>query len=152
MSDPEFRKVDLAYFRYHIVPKFEALHWEEVGRDKRYKPDLLWEQYELLEKLGMLHILAMLLDGAPEGYFVGILSPHLHYRKMQIFLSDMFYMSEKCRAMHGVKLFREAEKMARAVGAHKMHVVYKTYKSIEPIMRRLKFQQVEVVAVKNLEA
>lgn len=151
MSGPTFHRANLAYFRAEIIPRFEMVHWQEVGRDKRYKPDLLWEQYEMLERMGMLHILVMLIDGEPEGYFVGLLSPHLHYRSMKIFLSDMFYVSEKCRAMHGVKLFREAEKMARAVGAQKMHVVYKTYKSIEPIMRRLKFQSVEVVAVKNLE-
>jgi hypothetical protein len=151
MNEPTFRRVNVLYFKHEVAPKFERLHWEEVGRDKRYKPDLMWEQYEQLEKLGMLHILVMLVNEQVEGYFVGILSPHLHYRTMRVFLSDMFYISKDCRAMHAVKLFREAEKLARDVGAHKMHVVYKTYKDIGPIMRRLKFQPMEIVAVKNLE-
>lgn len=152
MSNTVFQRANLAYFREFVTPQFETLHWEEVGRDKRYKPDLMWEQYAALEQQGMLYILVLFLDGQPEGYFVGILSPALHYRTMLIMLSDMFYISKKCRAMHGVRLFREAEKMAREAGAHKIHIVYKIYKSIEPIMRRLKFQPMEVVAVKDLGA
>jgi hypothetical protein len=70
---------------------------------------------------------------------------------MRVMLSDMFYISETCRASHALRLFREAENMARELKADKLHVIYKTYKSIEPIMRRLKYQQLEVVAVKNLE-
>lgn len=147
----QFKKITLGDWRSNFYPKFVEAHWQEVGRDKRYKPDLLWEQYELLESAGMLHILALFVDGEPEGYFIGILSPHLHYRSMRVFVSDMFYISEKCRAMQAVALFRETEKMARELGANKLHVIYKTYKNIEPIMRRLKFASVETVAVKNLE-
>lgn len=151
MSAVTFRVMPLDYLRNALAPRFEHAHWEEVGRDKRYKPDLHWDYYAALDKVGMLHILVMFVDGVPEGYFVGLLSEHLHYKTMRLFTSDMFYVSESYRASYGVKLFREAEALARKLGAHKMHVTYKTYKSIEPIMRRLRFNPVEVVAVKNLD-
>ena len=151
MSEVTFCVKPLAYLKDVLAPKFEHAHWEEVGRDKRYKPDLHWAYYEALDKAGMVHILVLLLDGEPEGYFVGLLSEHLHYKTMRVFTSDMFYVSERCRALHGVKLFREAESLARKLGAHKMNVTYKTYKNIEPIMRRLRFKPLEVIAVKNLD-
>lgn len=146
----DFVECSVRYFQKTVVPKFEKAHWLEVGQDKHWTPELDWDSYRFLERNGMLLILVLLVDNEPQGYFVGLSGHPTHYVDKWIMRSDLFYIAPNFR-QYGVRLFRTAEQFAKAMGVQKLYISYKTYKDITPIMKRLKFMPVEIMAVKNLE-
>lgn len=150
MHNVTCERKDAGYLLTVILPKFAQAHWEEVGQDKSWEPDPNVEAYHQLESDGNLYVLALMVDGEPEGYFIGILAPSLHYRSKLLMVSDMFYVSQEFRAKYAIRLFRAAEAMAADAGADKMFITYKLYKNVEPIMRRLRFTPLEQVAAKKL--
>jgi hypothetical protein len=134
-----------------LAPKFTEAHWGEVGQDKSWGPQLCWEHYAALEQSGLLQVIVLFVDEAPEGYFISILGRPLHYGNQLVATSDMFYISETYRAAYAVRLFRAAKDFAKLAGAAKLYVHHKVYKDITPILNRLKFKPVEVVSSVSLE-
>lgn len=145
----ECKEVSVSYFQTRLVAKYEIAHWEEVGQDKRWTPDLDWDLYRFLENRGDLMIVALFVDDEPVGYFVGMCGHPTHYRTKWIMRSDLFFIDPKHRK-YGVRLFNAAKEFARLYGVQKLYVTWKVYKDIEPIMKRCKFVTVEKTAVADL--
>jgi len=142
---------DVAYLRDVLTPKFAEAHWEEVSSNKHYQVDLNWPVYEHLQSLNRLRIQVLFVNGEPEGYFVSVLAEHMHYRTMLQCVTDLFYISQPYRAHYTLRLFRFMEQVARESGAVRVNITYKVYKALAPIMKRLGYTPLEIVAVKHLE-
>lgn len=146
----EFVLKNVDYLKTTIVPKFSAAQSEEVGFGDHEPADLHWAAYEALEGVGALYILVMLVDGEPQGHFVGVLSPLMHYRSKTALVSDMFYISKDYRARYAFRLFKEVDLLAKKLGADKVQIIYKVYRNIEPILRRLGYTDEERMASRKL--
>lgn len=145
----EFKEVSASYWQHHVLTKYEHDHWKEVGQDKRWEPDLDWDLYRRLDDAGDLSIVCLMVDGEPRGYFVGMCGRPTHYKSKRIMRTDAFYIEPGYR-QYGVRLFKEAMKFAKEHGAQKLYVTWKTYKDIEPILRRCKMVTIEKTAVADL--
>lgn len=145
----EFQEVSLGYWQRYVVPHYEQAHWEEVGQDKRWMPELDWDLYRRLECADCLLILCVFIDGKARGYFVGLVGNPTHYKKKKIMRTDLFYIEPGFRQF-GVRLFKEAKEHARKMGCQKLYLTWKTSKDIEPIAKRCGFTTIEKTAVADL--
>jgi GNAT superfamily N-acetyltransferase len=146
----ECRVVDVLYMLRELAPRFFEAHWAEVGQDKSWEVDINWPMYRKLELADMLRIVVLEVDGQPQGYFIMVISPSLHYQSHALASSDMFYIAPAFRARYAVRLFRAAEAYAKEAGAAKLYIPFKIYKPIFPLLKRCGFSLVESVAVKTL--
>lgn len=134
------------------LPELWGRHWDEVALDKEavpLAPD--WAGYTELERVGMLHIMTARADGKLIGYYFAIVRPHLHYRHTLHAFSDIFIiLPEYRRGLAGYQLFRETEKMLKALGVRKTYVVTKVHIPLKMLMKRLGYRFIERVYSKLL--
>jgi GNAT superfamily N-acetyltransferase len=142
-----------AYF-----PECQALwvqHWCEVALDQAavpLDPDL--ERYQAYADAGHLFILSMRDAGKLVGYFVGIVSGHLHYKSTRMCFTDLFYLLPAYRkGLAGVRLFREAETALRARGVRRIQTATKLHAHLDMsrLLERLGYTRVEAAYHKLLE-
>lgn len=145
----EFIETSVAYWRDKVLVKYEMPHWEEVGQDKRWLPELDWGLYSFLQARGDLSIVVLMVDQRPKGYFVMMYGRPTHYRSHRIARCDAFYIDPDFR-QYGVRLFKMAKEYAKIHGAEKLYVTWKVYKDIEPIAKRCGFTTIEKTAVADL--
>jgi GNAT superfamily N-acetyltransferase len=130
-------------------------HYKEVALDQAYislDPDI--ERYESYAKAGHLFILSMRDAGKLVGYFVGIVSGHLHYKSTLMCFTDLFYVLPTYRkGLAGVRLFREAETALRALGVRRIQTATKLHAhlDISRLLERLGYARAEVAYHKLLE-
>lgn len=125
----------------HLLP----LHWEELALNKNEVP--LDPQYEVyLEKDAQSAVLFVALreQGELVGYFVGFISPGLHYKTCLTMIMDIFYIREDHRGKRGgVILFRAVEAECKRRGVKRMFVGSKCHKDASKLFEFLKFNEVE---------
>lgn len=98
-----------------------AQHWLEASADRSVPLDVDWQQYENMESIGAMLTVTARRGGELIGYAVYVVWPHLHYRGRLIADADSFFLDPADRrGFVGVLLFREAETMLRARGAHEV--------------------------------
>lgn len=97
-------------------------HWQEVGLGHDVVPlDPDWPAYQLLENMGMLHILTCRIDGVVRGYHVTRVDVSPHYKSTLHGFVDIYYLSPEYRGGRvGIQLFIEAEKSLKARGVKKL--------------------------------
>lgn len=97
-------------------------HWQEVALNKglmALRPDV--DRYEVLERAGMLFILAAVAGSEIVGYSVNIVDRHLHYSDLTVCSNDVLFVAKSARSGGlGPRLILRTEKEAKARGAQMM--------------------------------
>jgi GNAT superfamily N-acetyltransferase len=129
-------------------------HWEEVAGNKDRVPlDPSWDQFEMLDKAGMLHVLTARHGHEMVGYVVHIVVRSMHYRSLMQAHDDAHYLApEHRRGWTAVKMFRAAEEMLRRHGVNAVSYHTKNREDIHrgPVFTRLGYKPVETIYFKLL--
>lgn len=127
-------------------------HWEEIALNKdtiKLNPD--WKKYALLDANNMLRVFTARADGKLVGYFVVIVETALHYSDHVFAHNDIIFLAKEYRrGMTGVKLIKYAEKCLAEEGVKQLFINTKRHQPFDPILERLKFNEVEKVYAKVL--
>lgn len=127
-------------------------HWREVALNKDIIPlDPDWDAYERLEDDGKLRIFTA-RDGIKlVGYFVVIVSSHLHYKSTLFAENDLIYLDPDYRKGHvAARLIRFAEKCLREDGVTVLMINTKDHRPFDPLLVRSGYGLVERVYGKRL--
>lgn len=114
------------------------LHWEEIGVFNKLNPN--WEWYQILEDKKVLHIITARDDQKLIGYYISIISPHIHYANILIAENDILYLHKNYRkGLTGYKLIKFAiEQLKTKVQA--IILSMKAEQSFMPLAQRLGFK------------
>jgi hypothetical protein len=99
-----------------FLPEFKEslveLHYEEIALDQEAVPlDPDYDKYYQLESNNAFFLMTVRDDGVLIGYFIAIITPHLHYKSTLHALTDIYYIKPDYRKTKvGVNLFLEVQK------------------------------------------
>lgn len=128
------------------------LHWEEIALNKdkiKLNPD--WDAYWGLEQGGHLKIFTARDDGKLVGYFVVIVSRHIHYKDHLFADNDIIYLHKDYRkGFTGIRLIKFVEKCLKEDGISVLKINTKVHQPFDKLMLFLKFGLVERVYTKYL--
>lgn len=139
----------------HRLPELEPilpLHYEELALNKDKVP--LSPQYEIYiqrERQGELSFITARKDGELIGYFIGFISPGLHYSTCLTCIMDIFYIHPEHRGSgFGADLFGfvEGEMIRRKVA--RWFVGSKVHLDASWLFERLGFDRTEIMYSKYL--
>ncbi len=128
------------------------LHWEEIALNKDFiKLNPCWDSYHELEDKGKLKIFTARDKGSLVGYFVVIVTPHLHYKDHLFAANDILYLHRDYRkGFTGIKLIKFCEECLINDGVSILTINTKTHQPFDPIMDRLGFNLIERVYSKPI--
>lgn len=119
-------------------------HWEELGIYRDRMPlDPNWETYRNIEAAGQLIYVAARNSGALIGYFIGVITPGLHYRTTLTCKMDIAYILPEHRGSAGSVLFTAVKAELIRRGVKCWWVGSKDHHPIEGFYRSLGFEQQE---------
>lgn len=122
-------------------------HWEEIALNKdviKLDPD--WEKYEQLAEGGILRILTARADGKLVGYYVSVVTPHLHYRGSLTAFGDIFYLKKEYReGLIGYRMLKANDKMLKGHGVQRILAMEKLHQPLGQLWKRLGYTHVENV-------
>lgn len=128
------------------------LHYEELALNKDKVP--LSPQYDVYlqrEMLGELVFITARIEGELMGYFIGFVSPGLHYSTCLTCLMDIFYIHPEHRgSSFGFKLFTFVEQELRRRNVDRWFVGSKVHLDASWLFEKLGFDRVEVVYSKYM--
>jgi len=130
------------------IPELKPIftrHWEELALNKDIVPlDMMYETYEQREAMGEVCFVTLRDKGTIIGYFVGFISPGLHYRTCLTCITDIFYVEPDRRgARAGVMLFQVVEEELKRRGVKRWFAGEKLHKPCAPLFKYLGFEPVE---------
>jgi GNAT superfamily N-acetyltransferase len=135
------------------LPEFEPLlhtHYEELALNQDKVP--LSPQYSVYfdrERMGQLLFITAREDGTIIGYFIGFISPGLHYSTCLTCQMDIFYIKKEYRnGRAGIKLFQFIEKELKRRGVQRWFVGSKLHADASSLFKYLKFSPVETFYTK----
>lgn len=123
------------------------LHWEELALNQdKVALDPQYDIYAQREARGELLFVTMREFGVPVGYFIGFITPGLHYKSCLTCTMDIFYVAPKQRAigLPGLKLFRFVERELKRRGVQRWFAGSKVKADASALFERLDFERVEV--------
>lgn len=127
-----------------ILPLLEA-HWREVElyQDKiNFNPD--FNQYRLMQDMGLLHIVTVRDKGLLVGYFVSVMAPNIHHKDHTFATNDILYVDKDYRGrMLGARMFAFAEKELKKLGVDVIVIHTKTHMDFKPLLERLGYSHIE---------
>ena len=125
-------------------------HWEELALNKDKVPlSVQHDVYLAYEAAGQTLVVTLRQKGRLVGYFVGFVSPALHYSTCLTLQMDIFWTHPDIRGrMEGVKLFRAVEAEAKRRGVQRIFYGSKLHKDASRLFEYLKMQPVEVYYTK----
>ncbi len=128
------------------------LHYEELALDKDKVPlSPQYDIYEAREALGELIFITAREKGELIGYFIGFISPGLHYSTCLTCTMDIFYIHPEHRGSNfGFKLFDFVEKELKRRGVDRWYVGSKCHLDASWLFERLGFDRVEVTYSKYM--
>ena len=129
----------------NIVEEMKPLlrvHWQEIGVfDKKQiplKPN--WEWYQIIYNKKSLHIITARDSQKLIGYYVSIITSHIHYMDTLIAENDVVYLQKEYRkGLAGYKLIKFAVEQLKS----KVQIVIlsmKAKQSFMPLAQRLGFK------------
>lgn len=122
------------------------LHYEELALNKDKVP--LSPQYNIYidsEREGQLLFMVMREAGEMIGYFIGFISPGLHYSTCLTCNMDIFYIHPDKRGhRYGKALFEAVEAENKRRGVQRWFVGSKCHKDASWLFQQLGFDRVEV--------
>ena len=127
-----------------IKPLLEQ-HWQEIAVHKdRFPLNPDYEKYEIMDKMGILHIVTAREDGVLIGYFISFVMPHLHYRDCIFAMNDILFIAKKHRhGSLGTKLIYHAKEELKKIGAHRLCLHVKIDHDFGPLLERMGFECTE---------
>jgi hypothetical protein len=127
-------------------------HWEEVAlnRDKMpLSPD--FDNYDTMNRLGMLHIVVARKAGEIVGYHFTIVRPHLHYVTTLCGQTDIYFIAPDHRTGRTpLRLFQFVEQTLTARGVQKMFTGTKLSLDAGPLFEHMGWTETERLFVKMI--
>lgn len=119
-------------------------HWRELGIYQDRMPlDPSWSVYDALEKAGQLLYVPLRKAGELVGYFIGIVTPGLHYKTTPTCKMDIAYVRPEHRGGGGSVLFLSVKSELLRRGVKIWYVGSKDHHPIEGFYRAMGFEQIE---------
>ena len=135
---------------YELQALYPA-HYDELSVTKEFPLDPDYEAYERLAKAKMLRFITCRIDGAPVGYIVFIIQPHLHYRTCLTAFEDIYFIKKEYRRGRiGIKLFQYAEKVLKERGVNRIIYGTKLHLDNSRLFEYLGYKQTDKVFTKLL--
>ena len=124
-------------------------HWEELALNKDKVPlDPQYDVYLSRDAAGQVMFCCVRKDGQIIGYFVGFVTPGLHYRTCLTLQMDIFFIDPAYRdgtSTAPVKLFRAVEKEAKRRGVQRWVVGSKVAHDASRLFEFLGFEKIETI-------
>jgi len=153
MKDVSFQEEKLSEIIEEIKPLLHA-HWQEIGIfDKEKHPlDPDWDLYFKAEAAGIHFFFTVRQDGKLIGYYSSILFPkHFHYRSIFASDCDLFFLAPEFRSgLIGLRMLREVENVLKRKGVNMITHTVKISFPLEPIMKRLGFEPMDIKYFKEV--
>lgn len=139
--------------KQQLRPMLEK-HYAELALDKEKVPLAVdWDVYAAREDAGQMLFVTVREDGILMGYFVGFVSPGLHYKTCLTLQMDVFWIDPELRdgdslsqveaAMIGEDLFREVFAQAKRRGVQRAFMGSKLHKDASALFERMDGVEVE---------
>lgn len=126
-------------------------HWEELALDKDLYP--LAPQYDVYldrDARGEVFLIAMRSAGQLVGYFIGFVTPGLHYSTCLTLTPDIFWIAPEFRGQRGgAMLFQAVETEVRRRGIDRMFVGTKVHLDCSGLFDALGYTRVEAIYSKT---
>ena len=133
--------------------KLWPLHWAEIALDQStIALDVDWERYAALDAAGKLHIVtARDAQGILQGYCLGMVTGHLHYKSTLHCQYDVYWLAPAYRrGLAGYHLFRVMERTLKARGVKKLLSACKLSLDVGPLFTRMQWRETERTFTKYL--
>lgn len=127
------------------------LHYEELALNKDHVPlDPQYEVYFERENAGALLFVTLRESSVPIGYFIGFVSPGLHYKTCLTCITDILWVHPDKRGSVGKILMDFVEKELRRRGVKRWIANSKNHKPIKNFFNYLNFEEIETIHSKWL--
>lgn len=128
-------------------------HWEEVAINKdKIKLNVDFRQFDALDSVGQLIVIAAREDGEIIGYWVGFIRPHLHYADSLTAYTDVYFVDPAYRKPRvALRLFQFVEKELKRRGAQKIFTATKLHLDHSKLFKALGYTETERLFTKMLE-
>ncbi len=130
-----------------LEPFFEA-HYNELAtlKDKIPKVEPAYGLYAKLEAAGSLHVATAREAGALVGYYVGVVTPHPHYKSVLLASADLYYLAPDYRkAQNGITFLQFIEASLKERGVQMTVMGTKMSKDLGALYEHLGYQPTDVV-------
>jgi len=122
-------------------------HYKELAMDQDKVP--LSPSYNVYighERDGQLLFMTLREEGVMIGYFIGFITPCLHYNTCLACKMDIFFVhpSKRGSMLPGLKLFRAVEKELKRRGVQRWYVGTKLKANASALFKRMGFEPIEV--------
>ncbi len=130
------------------VPELAAIfpeHYEELALNKDKVPLApRWEVYADLEAKGSLILVTLREMGEMVGYFIGMISPSLHYGTTLECSLDIFFVRKQWRGRHaGLRLFKATRRELQRRGVQRWFCGSKMHKDASRLFKALGMTPIE---------
>lgn len=132
------------------LPELQAAyfeHWRELALDQDQPAaalDPAWNVYAARDAAGELLLVTLRERGAMVGYFLGFITPGLHYRRCLTFHMDIYRVSPSVRGRFGGKrLMRAVIAECRRRGVQRMFLGEKLHRPSGRLFEAFGFEPVE---------
>lgn len=144
----------VAFAEIESAPNLPALLAEYARESANYRlgePCMQPELYRQMEATGLLNILAAYQSDELVGYLSIISTVYPHWGK-RVATAESFFVTEKARKTGaGLKLLREAEKLAQSIGASGMFVSAPAHGRLAQVLPKVGFHESNRVFYRGLE-
>lgn len=129
-------------------------HYEEIALNKDTIPlDPDYNKYLSLEDADTLFILTVRDKELIIGYFIGFITPHIHYNSTVFCFTDIYYIKPEYRkTLIGFNLFKEVEKELKLKNVNKWILPCKLHSGLDhsKLFEGIGFSQIEKVFAKTI--
>ena len=130
---------------------YEEHHNELVGEKVKFKPDV--PKYLSTEQAGNLHVYCIRdLTGKLVGYSYYMTAQHHHRTQVTVAENTLFFITADCRkGWLASKFIKYYEQMLFDSGINQIHMRTKVRASFGVLLKRLKYNEEEVMYIKKKE-
>lgn len=126
-------------------------HYDEVAKNKGttpLSPD--WGVYQTLENQGKLILIAAWAGETMVGYSASMVGPHPHYSTTVMAQNDVLFVAkDHRRGRVGLRLVRETERIAAAMGARRVMWHAKQGSALEAILPKVGYGVHEIIFARD---